>query len=446
MGMKIRRHLEWLYDELPGLEQSGVLDASGSLRLREHYGALPARNRTHTAMLIFSIVGSLCMGIGIILLLAHNWSALSRPLRALLAMAPLVVAQIIALRGQWLGGRSDAFREGVGTFLTLAIASSIALIGQTYHIPGDLGSFLLTWAVLILPVAYLLDAALPLVIYLCCVTCWAGYAQHSQGSALLFWPLYGAAIPYLGRQLLRDAESPRSVGLGWVFALSLPIGLGIVLEYAIPGLWLIIYMSLVALYYFAGGALASRLSLGKNPMRVMGAIGLTVLVLLFCYEWVWDEIGWHHYRYGWRHNPAAAWVDYVLALLFPIAPIAIGVTALRRRELSTGAVALVVPLAVLGFVAAVFSGESLPGQVLFNLYAVVLGLVWIGSGIASLEMGRMNGGLVMLCGWIVCRFFDVDMEFMGRGIMFIVLGGCFLGANLWMARRMKKVSEGEVSV
>jgi uncharacterized membrane protein len=438
-----RRFVEWLYSELVGLEGRGVLDAAVAARIREHYGVLPARNRTRTAMVIFSIIGSLCMGIGIILLLAHNWTHLSRSLRAVLAMAPLVVAQLIALHGQWRGQRSDAFREGIGTFLTLTIASSIALIGQTYHIPGNLGSFLLIWAVLTLPVVYLLNAALPLVIYLSCVTCWAGYAQDQTGSALLYWPLLFAAVPYLGRQLLRDPASPRSVGLGWLFCLALPLGMGMAMEYAVPGLWLIIYVSLAAIYFLVGGVVAPRTTLGRNPLRVVGSIALTVLVLLLCYEGVWDEIGWHHTHYGWRYKPAAAWVDYVLTALLPIVPIALGVTALRRRDAGVAAVALVVPLTILGYGIVTFADASLPGALLFNCYAVALALVWVGRGIGALSMGQMNGGLVLLGGWIICRFFDVEMEFLGRGIMFIVLGGCFLGANLWLGHRMKVVAEKE---
>jgi hypothetical protein len=35
------------------------------------------------------------------------------------------------------------WREGTATFLVFAVGAAIALIGQTYHLPGDLGSFLL---------------------------------------------------------------------------------------------------------------------------------------------------------------------------------------------------------------------------------------------------------------------------------------------------------------
>ena len=100
----------------------------------------------------------------------------------------MAVGQLLALWGILSGRGSTAWREGIAILITAAVAASIALVGQTYHIPGDLGAFLLTWMLLILPLIYLLEASAPCVVYLAGITAWAGYEQGMGGHGVLFAP------------------------------------------------------------------------------------------------------------------------------------------------------------------------------------------------------------------------------------------------------------------
>ncbi len=72
-----------------------------------------------------------------------------------------------------------ALRESAGLFHSLAVGSSIALIGQTYHLPSDTPAFMLTWALLILPLQFLLRSTGALLIYLALIIGWAGVAQYN---------------------------------------------------------------------------------------------------------------------------------------------------------------------------------------------------------------------------------------------------------------------------
>ena len=74
-----------------------------------------------------------------------------RAARTVVSLAPLLVAQALACWIVATQRKSRAWQEGVGTFMTMSVAASIALIGQTYHIPGNMSSFLLTWMVLTVP-------------------------------------------------------------------------------------------------------------------------------------------------------------------------------------------------------------------------------------------------------------------------------------------------------
>jgi len=81
-----------LSEALPELVREGLLSSEQAERIRARYqaGAEQAGNRQ---LLVFAILGSLLVGLGIILIIAHNWDDLSRPLRTLLAFAPVLLGQ-----------------------------------------------------------------------------------------------------------------------------------------------------------------------------------------------------------------------------------------------------------------------------------------------------------------------------------------------------------------
>src|ERR1039457_731141 len=167
-----QKYIRWLLEEMPTLINDGILPPEVAERLRQHYGNEERGRGMHWAVVLFSVLGAVLIGGGIILLLAHNWDQLSRSVRTVLSFAPLVCAQVLGAWVIWKRRDRTGWREGAGTLLTLAIGSTIALIGQTYNIAGDFGSFMLTWSLLALPVVYLLDASVPAVLYLAGSLAW----------------------------------------------------------------------------------------------------------------------------------------------------------------------------------------------------------------------------------------------------------------------------------
>jgi len=92
--MKDADHVLWLRRELPELVGQGVIQSEVAERIRQHYGETEMAGRTtkRWAIVLFSILGAALIGGGIILLLAHNWEELSRPMRAAISVAPLAIA------------------------------------------------------------------------------------------------------------------------------------------------------------------------------------------------------------------------------------------------------------------------------------------------------------------------------------------------------------------
>ncbi len=439
-----KRSIRWLYGELPLLVAQGVLPPEVADRLRTHYGAVEGRSGRKIALTVCSILGALLIGSGVILLLAHNWDQLSRPLRTVLALAPLLATQALAVYGLYVGKQSTAWRESVAIFISLAVGASISLVGQTYHIPGDPGAFMMSWMLLILPLVYLLKATAPCLMYFAGITSWAGYAQSTAGHALAFWPLLALAVPHVVLEYRKNPYSVRSCVLGWSMAICLCIATGIVIEKVVPGLWIVVYGALFAVMYLAGSYWFDESpSVFQKPLQVVGLGGIVVLTFMLTYEWPWDEIGWRHYRYRYGYFELAAWSDYLLVTALPFACAALLSVSVRRGHGWRILYGVMPVVAVLGYMLAALEVNEQVCLLLFNAYMFALGVGTIVWGVREGAIGIVNGGMIILTALIVARFFDSDMGLIARGVAFILIGIGFLVTNLILIKRGKAHPQAE---
>lgn len=430
--------VRWLYGELPGLVERRVLDERAAERLRRHYGPLPERKPGQLALLVFGVIGAALIGLGVILLIGSNWENLSRPLRAGLTFALLIAAQLIAAYALRRRGGSRAWGEGAALFLGLCVGAAIALIGQTYNIPGDLGSFLLTWVLLVFPLMYLMDSALVAIGYLAGITSWAGYMQNQELHALGFWPLAALAAPYIARTVMKDPYGPRSVWLMWATGLCSIIAIGVVIERALPGLWVPLYAGLFALFYLGGAFwFLEAETTWQRPFYCIGALGQAVLLLVLTFEDPWDHVGWNYYRTTRGYDDAVAVADYVLTAVVLIAAISLLVTAVRRGRTAFIPLGAAPILAAIGFLlAAGLDSTSVPWS-LFNVYVFAVAVYTIVRGITADRLGIVNAGMLFLAALITLRFFDTDMSFIIRGLIFIAVGLGFLVTNVVLVGRRR---------
>lgn len=430
-----RKESNWLLGELPALVTEGVLDAAAAERLRARYAGAGRGGRSWAVMAL-SLLGALLIGLGLIMILAHNWGQLTRTHRAILSFLPLLAAQ--ALGGWVLARRPDrgATREGAAIFWTLAIGACISLISQTYHLGGTWDAFTLVWMLLTLPVIYLLRAVLPAVLYLAGLVAWASIRQWGDDSALWYWPLAALVLPAILAETRPDPYRLRPVALLWAFSLAGTAAVGVTLEKVMPGLWIVIYAGLFGVLYLAGGFWGAEAPAAwQRPLHTLGSLGTVVLALMLTYEWPWEQIGWHHLRHDPAYHPLRAGFDYALAFALPVAAVALGVTSLRRGQARRIPFGLFPVCAIAGYgLTAGGSGPGLP-LLLFNGYVLALGLATLVQGVRDRRLGTVNGGMLTLMALILLRFFDSDLPFLGKGVTFMALGAVFLIVNLRLARR-----------
>ena len=417
------------------MQSDGVISGEIAARIRSYYAEQTASG-LHWAIVTFAILGSLLIGAGIILLFAHNWDTLSRPARAILSFCPVIIGAVVSVVAVAKNG-GTALRESPGIFHSLAVGSSIALIGQTYHISSSMPNFFLTWTLLVLPLMFLLRSSGAGLIYLALACSWSGVSQevngHAAGFILLLLPVVGRLV-YLIR---KDRNGPETLLNMWGVLVALCISTGMVFERTVPGLWIIAYASLLSGAGLLGIYLYGESEGWRNPPKVVGLVGITVLAYIFTFSDAWYDIGWSHIRTGWKYRAWGLWFDSGITLAFLAGWLAAAIKAFRRSSVETMTLSVFPVIALLCFLLGSSGNRDAINALIFNGFLLFLGVMYIVLGCRSIKLRQLNGGMAVLSLLLVTRFFDDDFGFLARGIVFIVLGTAFLTVNLIMVRRKK---------
>ena len=61
------------------------------------------------------------------------------------------------------------------------------------------------------------------------------------------------------------------------------------------------------------------------------------------------------------------------------------------------------------------------------------------------HLGILNYGLLIIAALAACRFFDQDITFLGRGLIFLFVGFSFFAANYWIIRKRAAGAAGATS-
>ena len=152
-----KEHFTWLEKELPLWVKEGVVSQESAELLLKRYESEAASH--HSSSMAFSLLGFALVGLGIISLLAYNWDMLGHFERTLLALVLLLGAQGGSFFVKKYRSNDVALKEGSGLFWFLMVGASLAIIGQTYHLGGNVFDFLSVWLLLAFAVSWLMPSS-----------------------------------------------------------------------------------------------------------------------------------------------------------------------------------------------------------------------------------------------------------------------------------------------
>jgi hypothetical protein len=430
-----QKYIKWISEELPLLVEKGIISDQQSKAILEYFSQQNAK-KPNTAIIAFSIIGSTLLAAGIILILAHNWSDLPRQIRIVISFLPLVVSQII---GFWVIIKkrdSIAWTEGIAAFGFLSIGATLALVSQTYHLQGDFRSFIFNWMLLGFPLVYLYRSTTAAVFYIASVTTWAIAENIAIHGSLGYWPLIGLIVPYYFMQYKNDNQSKSLSVIGWFLSISLILGVFWATTDITQGYKVISLISLflvflaIGLYYYSEDE-----SFWKVPFFRVGLLGLSVIYIFLSYRFSWEKFSFEPVYEPNAGSSVPQGLNYLLSISLPAIAVIFAFFTGKRKKWPILLYAIGLPLALIGF--AVSGNDSAAGLITFafNAYIFCCGLLYLREGIKNNSGKSMNYGFAMISAIAVLRFFDSDLTFIVRGLIFIVLGLSFLGANIYLAKR-----------
>ncbi len=422
----------WLDKQLKHWQQEEIISTEQKRQIQILYRTKATRDNNWATGILVAI-GALLIGGGIIMLFAHNWEYLGKGVRTFLSFLPLVLAQALAIYSYKKQSHSAAWWEASATLVFMTIAASIALIGQTYHIYGDLERFVLTWLLLGIPLVYLLRSSMVLIL------CTILIVWLCTFEGKLYWLFFALLFPYW-IYAYKNKVNAAFYWSTWLAAIGFAIALMLssLFRRSFLDFYPVIFLLLMSAAYFLLGKILfakANNSFWKNPLSSLGAIGIGLFSIIISSE------GNRSSYYG-REGVILNWESYIdlglyfSALAFIIFGLGKYFKHLKFHQWLMVASGLVAILALLDFAQWI----SLLGWLFIgmNLYILVCSSLII---IRAIEEGKtllLNAGLIWLSSLIALRFFDSDVSILGKGIVFILIGSAFIGINVWFNKKRKQ--------
>ena len=195
----------------------------------------------------------------------------------------------------------------------------------------------------------------------------------------------------------------------------------------------IAYISLFCLFYLVGKTnfFQSQKSSG-NGYLVIGSAGTISILLALSFTWFWEDLR----RMDVSFSDAIRSPEFFTAL---IASLIAGAFFFRFGKYKSVSELNPMELVFLIFIIIFIIGLKAPfAVILVNLLIFTIGIFTIRLGAKKDHLGILNYGLLIITALVICRFFDTDLSFVFRGMLFVGVGLGFFFAN---SRMLKKRQE-----
>ncbi len=436
--MRNQKAIKWLYQQLPSLVEKGIIQSDTSERIKQHFGEIDERPDYNIAFLIAGTLGAILIGGGIILIFAFNWENLSITWRTILSFLPLIFAQAVYTFVYFKKRESTSWVEASSGFLMLMLASSIALISQTYHIAGSIESFLFIWMLLSIPLLYLMNSSLAAIFYLVGIASWAINQQGSE--SVYYWAFLLAFLPHFVVNVQQDQSSVRSNLLGWSLVLTFAFAYFGVIETDIREFNLLCIALLITNFYLKGELSYKGNRMINRPFQTFAIGALFITCMILGYSWGDENTSMETLIYGNRYASWAGLINFALLIANILGFAYLFYLYWKKIKLPNYFILSFPFFIVIGLVLTRLNLDT-AAIVLANVFLFGYGLYYIKTGIQKHQLSLVNVGMLFISALIIARFFDTDWSFVIKGIAFVLLGIGFLSVNWLLSKKLKSIEK-----
>lgn len=411
--------------ELPELVINGIISSQTAKDIEDYYNS-KKQPEGNVLLTVFGTLGGILVGLGIILIFAHNWDNFSQTVKVILALFPLLAFQALTAY-TIVKEKSSIWKDSAGTLLFFAIGGAIALIAQIYNIPGDVGSFLLTWIVLGLSLVYILRSntlAFLTIVFSAFYVTQAGYFNPER--PWLYLVIIGALLPFYLKQIKEIPNSNVVSVFNWLLPLSGYIAIGGFIkdgrEWEVS---ILIYVAYSCILYNIGMLpYFINKQMRRNGYLCLGITGMVILLLITSFKWLWSEFDYDNHPL----NILIAWGILIVIGLF------IGLKSKKAGHPINPFQAVTIIFPVVYFIGML---NSFIPVILINLLVLALGIGCIKQGVNKFDFKVLNFGMIIVSALIICRFFDTSGSFVIKGLLFVAVGVGFFLTNYILIKKKK---------
>ena len=421
------KHLEWLKQEVAAWRADGLVDDALAARILARYPAAPERN---WGRIIFSAIGAVLVGLGVILFFAYNWQALPKAAKLALVLGGLLAAHSGALA---VARRPDAGRglvEGLHVLGTMLFGAGIWLVAQIYHIDEHYPNAFLVWSIAALVMAWAMPSIVQALLALFLVTFWAGVELFDFRA-----PVHGApllvVLGVLPLAWWRRSPALLFCTLAVLFTVTAFAAGAIHAKAVMPLLFLMAAAALAAGTAAPGTAFPAA----AGPLRTVG-----LLVLLGCsYLLSFKDLAGMLRKVDFAKPGIVIYFAAAgLALAGAAALLARGssqLDAYRRWQLALAALGVAVVLAAMF---AFDRGGGWLTLIAFNVIVLGYAVLLILEGSAQLRPKLVGAGCLLFAMIAIGRYADLFTSLLVRAAVFVALGvTLFLVGNFYARSRRR---------
>jgi uncharacterized membrane protein len=433
----VTKHHGWLKQEVARWQADGLVDAALAQRILARY---PDAGERAWGRTIFSAIGAVLVGLGVILFFAYNWQAIPKAAKLALVFVAFAAAHGGAMAAARGAQPNRTLVEGLHALGTMLFGAGIWLVAQVYHIDEHYPNAFLVWSLGALALAWAMPSLVQALLALFLVAFWAGVEAFEFRSPMHAAPLL-VAVGVLPLAWRRRSAALLFWALAVLFLVTAFSAGWLEFKAVIP----LLFMMGAAAFFAGTVAPATTFPSAESPLRTIG-----LLVVLGCgYALTFPPVA---HDLGSVKFDKPALVAYFVVVGAALVATLAGTTAAfvrgrlapidayRRWQMALVAVALaIVVICVLA--------RARPGgwAIALPLNAIVLGLaaLMILEGSAHLRPRLVGAGCAVFALVTVSRYADLFSSLLVRSAVFVALGaGLFFVGNFY-ARQRRRAQEAQ---
>ena len=450
---------KWWNLNSPQLVQHDIIDVDTSSKISNYFAKLKSKTPIELILISCGILATLCLSGGIISIFAHNWNEYSKGIRVMLSFIPVLLGLGVFGKALFYHANSKVWMECASVFIILMTGSSIALVTMVYNFGGTFEKFLLIWMLTAIPFIYLSNSSLSAILYTSGITWWI-YLKFASSIGfftigykdpvmMCYWLLLALVIPHFMRNVKPDIYSIRSIVLGWSLGILLVFGasVGFVAHptYNLAILYVLLYF--LGKYYYPNGTY-----FWFRPFQTLAIINILILGFMLSYEWyIRSVMDFNHYSeresYGYdffreytnlqpTNSGFVTALGYLIPILFTTAATLMCLLNFKKRgELNWAMISFPITIIIGLFMAYKFKYDLEYASWIFNAYLLFFGGFYLYKGIGMKINSLVSMGIFILGLILILRYFDSELGFLTKGLIYLVIGSGFLFFNYWFDKK-----------